>query len=210
MIEDNWKPAEEDIKWTKEHFERMQVGDTWGVADAILKKEDAGFIVERASPASVSPLERIRKVCVEIGISYDDTSVEIIEDPQAAAQESAKEWVCPESGIPLVNFDLDNPEWIMIEEDVWRVAIHHPDDDDVSAVMLSPMDYHVLAGDDLFFSWKGMRVVDRAELIGAADMGGFATKLITGEFIVMTTEYEGELIPPHLRGLVFRTLGEEE
>ena len=108
------------------------------------------------------------------------------------------------------NFDLDNPEWMMIEEDVWRVAIHHPDDDDVSAVMLSPMDYHVLAGDDLFFSWKGMQVVDRAELIDAADMGGFATKLITGEFIVMTTEYEGELIPPHLRGLVFRTLGEEE
>ena len=32
MIEDKWEPTEEDLEWTKEHYERMQVGDTWGVA----------------------------------------------------------------------------------------------------------------------------------------------------------------------------------
>ena len=115
MIEDNWKPTQDDIDWTKEHYTRMQVGDTWGVADAVLRKdEDNTLTILQASPASLLPLERIKKVCEEIDVELISDGAEMIHDAQAAAQQAAQEWTCPKSGVPIVNFDLDNAEWVSI------------------------------------------------------------------------------------------------
>ena len=86
MIADDWIPQEEDINWTREHYEKMSMGDTWGVADAVLRKDEDNILtVLKASPASLLPLERIKKVCDLIGIDLVADNAELIQDPQAAA-----------------------------------------------------------------------------------------------------------------------------
>ena len=39
-------------------------------------------------------------------------------------------------------------------------------------VNMTPMDYHLIAGDDLFFNWRGLRVIERGEAIQLADDEG--------------------------------------
>ena len=207
MIEDKWEPTDDDIQWTQEHIERMAIGDTWGIADAVIRKDsDTELVITKASPASVMPLQRIEKVCKKIGIELIADEAELIHDPQEAAQKSAEEWTCPTSGIPLVNFDLHEPEWLLLDDaqEAWRVLIKTRDDEGVQhQVEVSPMDYHLLAGDQLFFSWKGDTVMERHEIIDIVDEGGLLTKMTDGSVYVMPSEYMGEIIPPHLRGLIF-------
>lgn len=207
MIEDNWEPTQDDLEWTKAHYERMQVGDTWGVADAVIRKDEDGLVVIKATPQSILPLERIGKVCVQLGISLTAEDAEMVDDSMKAAQEAAQSWVHEESGALLVNFELEEPTWFENEEGEWRVLLKHDDGFEQS---VAPMDYHLLAGDDLFFSWKGMQVLDREALIDMADDTTFVDSLKSGEVLLMPSEWQGDVIPPHLRGLVFRTSRDEE
>jgi len=207
MIEDKWKPTEEDLEWTKEHYERMQVGDTWGVADAVIRKDEDGFVVIKATPQSILPLERIAKVCHALNISLTAEEAEMVDDSMQAAQEAAQSWVHEESGALLVNFELEEPIWLEENENEWRVLIKH---DDGYEQLLSPMDYHLLAGDDLFFTWKGMQVMEREALIEMADDMTFVDALKNGDILLMPSEWRGDVIPPHLRGLMFRTSRDEE
>ena len=213
MITDNWIPAEEDIEWTREHYEKMSMGDTWGVADAVLRKDEDNILtVLKASPASLLPLERIKKVCALIGVDMIADDAELIQDPQAAAQAAAEEWTSPNTGIPLVNFDLENAEWVLLDpdEESWRVAIRHHDEGDTDEVALSPMDYHLLAGDDLFFTWDNMRVLERHEIIDMADEGDIVRALENDTVVIMPSVWKEKPVPPHLRGLIFNTKGIEE
>lgn len=213
MITDNWMPAEEDIVWTREHYEKMSMGDTWGVADAVLRKDEGNILtVLKASPASLLPLERIKKVCALIGVDMIADDAELIQDPQAAAQAAAEEWTSPNTGIPLVNFDLENAEWVLLDpdEESWRVAIRHHDEGDTDEVALSPMDYHLLAGDELFFTWDNMRVLERHEIIDMADEGDIVRALENDTVVIMPSVWKEKPVPPHLRGLIFNTKGIEE
>lgn len=214
MINDDWIPAKEDVEWTKEHINRMQIGDTWGVADAVMRKDDDNLLtVLKLSPASVIPLGRIGKVCAEFGVSVDTENAELVHDPEHAAQESAKEWTCTECDERIVNFNLDDAEWVLLDEEqeAWRVMVsHETKEGEEHGVALSPMDYHLVAGDDLFFSWRGMRVLERHEIIDLADNGELYTAMGDETIIIMPTRYNDELIPPHLRGLVFHTSRDEE
>ena len=207
MIEDNWEPSQEDIDWTKEHYERMQVGDTWGVADAVIRKDEDELVVIKATPHSILPLQRIGKVCHALGIKLSAEEAEMVDDSMQAAQETAQSWVHEESGEPLVNFDLEDVEWSCTDDIEWRVLIKH---DGGHEQLLSPMDYHLLAGDDLFFSWKGMQVMEREALIDMADDTTFIEALTSGEVLLMPSEWNGDVIPPHLRGLVFYAQRDEE
>lgn len=214
MIQEEWEPTEDDIGWTKDHFARMQVGDTWGVADAVIKKESETHLnVVSASPSSLLPLERIGKVCVALDIEFTAADAEIIHDPQGAAQEAAQEWEY--EGIPLTNFDLENAEWILVDDtnETWGVVIRHESDDPDKPheVTMAPMDYHLIAGDELFFSWKGMPVLEREEIITLADDRMFQRALFIERIVIMTTHDEdGDLVPPHLRGLIFKAVRDEE
>ena len=215
MIEDNWEPTQDDIDWTKEHYERMQVGDTWGVADAVIRKDEDELVVIKATPQSILPLQRIAKVCHALGIKLSAEEAEMVEDSMEAAQETAQSWAHEESGELLVNFDLEEPTWLETEQGEWRVLIKHEDGHEQH---LSPMDYHLLAGDDLFFSWRGMQVLERNEIIDLADESKFIDALKSGEIFVMPTEITTHLTehsitettPPHLRGLIFRYAWDEE
>jgi hypothetical protein len=213
MITDDWQPKEEDIEWTREQLERMQVGDTWGVADAMLRKDEDNILtVVQATPASLLPLERISKVCKEVGYEFNADEAQIIHDPQAAAQAAAEEWTSPNTGIPLVNFDLENAEWVLLDEgeEAWRVTIRHHDESDTDEVVLSPMDYHLLAGDELFFTWDGMQVLERHEIIELADEGSIMRSLEDNTVVIMPTVWKEKTVPPHLRGLIFKTNRDEE
>lgn len=206
MIEDNWEPTEEDISWTKDHYERMQVGDTWGIADAVIMKHEDGLRITKATPSSILPLERIGKVCVELGITLSAEGVEVVEDPMQAAQDTAKDWVHEESGVPLVDFDLEEAEWHETDNGEWRVLVKHEDDEQE----LAPMDFHLIAGDELFFSWDGMTVLERGEIIEIADSGTLINKLADESVVIMPSNWNGRSVPPHLRGLIFNVKGDEE
>ncbi len=214
MIEDGWEPAQEDVNWTKETIDKMSIGDTWGVADAVLRKiDDDHFDVLKASPASILPLQRVKKVLNELNVELTSDNAELVEDAQAAAQQSAETWTCPNSGVPIVNFDLDKPEWVCIEEgeETWRVIVSHTNEEgDVFEVPLSPMDYHLVAGDELFFTWDKMKVLERHEIIIMADEGTLSKSLNDKEVVIMPTMWNESLVPPHLRGLIFSTKVQEE
>lgn len=223
MIEDTWEPTKEDIDWTDDHLDKMNDGDTWGVADAVLRKTGHQKMeVVSMTSASLLPLQRIAKVLKALDVELDLTGAELVEDAQAAAQASAQEWTCTHEGCEerLANFDLESGEWVVLDADSesWRVLLTHTGEDgEEHQVAVAPMDYHLLAGDDLFFSWKGHRVLERHEIIDMADEGRLLQQLNDGRVFIMPTvwkehhtEHHTEtIIPPHLRGLIF-VFGDEE
>ena len=209
MIEDNWIPTDDDIKWTKQTIEQMSVGDTWGVADSILRKESEDhYAVLKASPASILPLQRIGKVLALLDIELTASDAEIVEDAQAAAQQSAEEWSCTQCDELIANFALELGKWVLLDDDdeneSWRVAVsHETKEGETHEVALSPMDYHLVAGDAHFFSWKWNSTLERERIIELADADLLMDALQSGDIFIMPTNYEGDLIPPHLRGLLF-------
>ena len=57
---DDWTPAQEDMDWTKEHFDSMALGDTWSVSGALLEKVDKDELALRQYPPESSmAVERI-------------------------------------------------------------------------------------------------------------------------------------------------------
>ena len=225
---DDWTPAQEDIDWTQSHFDSMAIGDTWSVSGALLEKSGDKELVLRQYPAESSmAVERVANVCSEIGIVLDTKDAQLIEDPVKAAQDAAQEWTCPDTNIPLVNFNLEGAVWSMnvvpsedeqgesmlIEQ--WAVRITHPNEDgDEHEVFMTPMDYHMIAGDDVFFTWREMRVIEREEAIRIAD--DIILELLEGRVILLgeslKQDEEEHIVPPHMRGMLVKTtsLGEEE
>lgn len=226
---DNWTPQQEDIDWTRQHTNTMAVGDTWTVSGALIEKTDKDVLTLRQYPAeSAMAIERVARVCAEIDITFNVKEAQLIEDPLEAAQNAAKEWADPESGIPLVNFDLENAEWIInvvpsqdesgktVLIDQWTVRITHAKDEEegeAHEVFMTPMDYHLVAGDDLFFNWQGYRVIEREEAILLADDGSLIPMLQNGTVILFGTQHKEMAVPPHMRGMLVSSntnLGEEE
>lgn len=226
---DNWKPTQEDMDWTRNHFDSMAVGDTWSVSGALLEKTDASELTLRQYPAeSAMAVERVGAVCVSIDVNFTSEGSELIEDPMDAAQKAAKEWADPESGIPLINFDLANAEWSVSavpsqdEEgnavliDQWNVRITHPNEEgDEHEVLMTPMDYHIIAGDDLFFTWKGMRVVEREQAIEIGNSREYMLQMIDGSIMLfgdtlVDDDEETFEVPPHLRGMLMTRITTDE
>ena len=192
---DDWTPAQEDMDWTKEHFDSMALGDTWSVSGALLEKVDKDELALRQYPPESSmAVERIAIVCNQIDIKFSSAQAELIEDPMAAAQKAAQD----ESGSAVLI-------------DQWTVRVLHPNDDgDDHEVIMTPMDFHLIAGDDLFFTWKGLRVIERDEAIELADNGLTMTRLSEGDVILLgsnhTEDEEKLVVPPHLRGMLMSRL----
>jgi hypothetical protein len=217
---DKWTPSEEDKQWTKNQIDSMVVGDTWSVSGALFEKTNDEELSLRHYPTeSAIAISRIIKVCESIDYVTNIDEAQMIDDPMQAAQDAAKEWEDPESGIPLVNFDLANAEWILnaiptqdaqgnsIIIDQWTVQITHPNPNgDAHEVIMSAMDYHTIAGDDIFFSWNGLRVIERGEAITLADKSDVILQMIEGNIIILGTKYIDGMsvmvVPPHMRGMM--------
>ena len=220
---DNWTPQKEDLDWTQNHFDNMAIGDTWSVSGALIEKtSDAELTLRQYPVESAMAVDRVGKVCDEINIEFQTEGATMIDDPIKAAQLAAKEWVDPESNIPLANFDLENAEWevhavpSVNEEgesviiDQWTVRITHDNDEEegeLHVVNMTPMDYHLIAGDDLFFNWRGLRVIERGEAIQLAD-DERVMELFGSEVILLGSTHEGHTVPPHMRGMMVTRLDE--
>tara|TARA_R110000796_G_scaffold54307_1_gene126967 strand:- start:686 stop:1369 length:684 start_codon:yes stop_codon:yes gene_type:complete len=225
---DNWTPEQQDIDWTQEHFNSMAVGDTWSVSGALIEKISDTELSLRQYPAEAAlAAERVAKVCGEMGVVFNTEDAELIDDPMASAAAAASGWVCPESNIHLCNFDLQDAEWSVSAvptqtntgeaeiTDQWTVRITHPNDDgDAHEVFMTPMDYHLIAGDDLFFSWQGFRVIEREEAVRYADdRESFLACLDNLSIALLGSTYNESPVPPHMRGMLvtkLTALGEEE
>jgi len=146
---------------------------------------------------------------------------------QMMRQEVAQStWKCqtPDCGCLLSAFALDKADWVLvaqekmedehgIEQDVevWAVNITCP----VCNTMISmePLEYAMLAGDDLMMSYRTpaaqLEALDRPTIIKIMDSGkGNTEVVITGSFC----PFSGALLPPHVRGAVvsFKELESEE
>jgi hypothetical protein len=146
---------------------------------------------------------------------------------QMMRQEVAQStWKCqtPDCGCLLSAFALDKADWVLvaqekmedehgIEQDVevWAVNITCP----VCNTMISmePLEYAMLAGDDLMMSYRTpaaqLEALDRPTIIKIMDSGrGNSEVVITGSFC----PFSGALLPPHVRGAVvsFKELESEE
>jgi hypothetical protein len=226
MIED-WTPTQDDIDWTKNHFGNMAIGDTWSVSGALLEKTEKDELTLRQYPPESSmAVERVAIVCNQFDVEFISKDAELIENPMEAAQNAAKEWVDPESQIPLANFDLANAHWSVsavpsqdekgdaILIDQWVVRVTHPNDNgDEHEVSMTPMDYHLIAGDDLFFTWRGMRVVEREEAIELANSALVIDLMKKEQIVLLGSELHGEekiVVPPHLRGMMVTKIVDEE
>jgi hypothetical protein len=55
-----------------------------------------------------------------------------------------------------------------------------------------------------------MRVLEREQIIDMADEGSLMRSLEMGVVVIMPTTWNNELVPPHLRGLIFKTNRDEE
>ena len=226
---DDWKPAEEDMDWTERHFDSMAVGDTWSVSGALLEKTEEKQLTLRQYPAESSlAVQRVQLVCEAINIDFNSEGSQLIEDPMKAAQQAAQEWQDPESGIPLVNFDLANPHWSVsavpsqdaegnaVLTDQWTVRITHPNEEgDAHEVLMTPMDYHLIAGDDLFFTWNDMRVLERQEAIEIGNSREYMLQMIDGNIMLLgdtlvNDEEETLEVPPHLRGMLMTRITTDE
>jgi hypothetical protein len=58
----------------------------------------------------------------------------------------------------------------------------------------------------------GMNVLERGEIIEIADSGTMMKELEDASVVIMPSNWNGRAVPPHLRGLIFRTneRGDEE
>ena len=98
---DNWTPAQDDIDWTRNHFDSMAVGDTWSVSGALLEKTDASELTLRQYPPESSmAIERVAAVCNQIDVKFESEGSELIEDPMDAAQKRHKNGSTPHPTFP--------------------------------------------------------------------------------------------------------------
>jgi len=135
-------------------------------------------------------------------------------------------WKCqtPDCGCLLSAFPLEEAKWMFvgqekiedgngIEQDaeIWAVNITCPVCD--TLISMEPLEFALLAGDDLMMSYKTpkaqLEALDRHTIIKMMDSGeGRSSIIITGSFC----PFSGELLPPHVRGAVvsFKGLSNEE
>ena len=144
---------------------------------------------------------------------------------QMRRQEVAQNtWKCqtPDCGCLLSAFPLEQAEWILVAQDkmededgieqdveVWAVNIKCPVCD--TTISMEPLEYAMLAGDDLMMSYRTpaaqLEALDRMTIIKKIDSGDREI-IITGSFC----PFSGVLLPPHVRGAVvsFKELESEE
>ena len=212
----DWEPTEQDIEWTRGYVAELEDDATWTAGEMVYQKTgDTQLTLIQRTERAAEAHERVAKVLDAIEwdcIVSDDLRI-IPTDPQEQieqAQETAQQWVCPdeECGTRLVNCDLEAVEWRNMglqpammpdgtetEAERWLVVMSCAGCNE--ELRMNPLDYALLAGDDLFHTFHTERVTYKVlsreqtiELIDAGDTG-----LALGSQGVF-----GEDIPPHIKG----------
>ena len=212
----DWEPTEQDIEWTRGYVAELEDDATWTAGEMMYQKTgDTQLTLIQRTERAAEAHERVAKVLDAIEwdcIVSDDLRI-IPTDPQEQveqAQETARQWICPteECETRLVNCDLDDVAW----RNMGMQPAITPDGTETQAerwlvvmgcvgcgeeLRMNPLDYALLAGDDLFHTFHTERVIykvlSREQTIELIDAGGEGLALGSrGVF--------GESIPPHMQG----------
>ena len=211
----SWEPSDVDIEWTEAVLDTLEPGKSWveGEMTFLCTGEKELSLVSRTE-RSEEPAQRVGIVLQHLGWNYDDTQTSIIPDDPLEAmrtmQEVAQAWTCYAcEGVSLTDCDLDKAQWVndgnhtaFTEEGLqefprWVVRVSCIGCGE--ELNMSPMDYSLLAGEDIFYTWvtplgDTLHALDRQTLIEMADLGDY------GETSIVGTIWEGHHVPPHMQG----------
>ena len=231
-----WKPTEEDIKWTEGILGALEMNQDWMEDEMAFRRTGTSTLsLLTRTERSEKAIERVKLVLDEIDWELNEEHAKVIpDDPQAAAemmQKEADSWTCPTcEDIRVVNMDLSRVAWTVkgdttyVDEggdkqsfERWVVAILCECGE---PVYLTPDDYFLVAGETNFYTWnfvdgdgtawaaRVMPIEQIVECVDSAIMGQINARHLG-------TTFQGNTVPPHMRGtfcmmLQAEVLGEEE
>tara|TARA_R100000008_G_C3554353_1_gene152339 strand:- start:163 stop:846 length:684 start_codon:yes stop_codon:yes gene_type:complete len=210
-----WEPSEDDVDWTQSQLDSLAIDDIWNTGDMQYQRtgETELTLISRAQRAEIAH-ERVLKVLSALEWScVDENAVVTPDDPVeqlVQAQEQAQTWKCPSEDCDglVKDCELEDAAWVNggmypamapdgteTEAERWFVDISCGECD--TPIRMNPLDYALLAGDDLFHTYRTdahlYRVLPRElmiELIDAGDEG----------IALGSTDLDGNPLPPHLQG----------
>ena len=223
----SWEPTEDDLHWTREQLDALAVDDLWNTGELQYQRtgESELTLLSRTQRAAEAH-ERVKMVLTSLDWGCADDSVIVTpDDPMMQLQQAqtlAREWECPDEacGNLLVDCDLGGVEWVnhgehpalgpegeemMAERWLVHVACSKCD----SEIRMNPLDYGLLAGDDLFYTYRTAKrrynVLSRDDVITLIDAGDTGVPL-------GSKDLDGAPLPPHMQGTfcVTNTLDSEE
>jgi len=222
MKNPDWEPTEEDIDWTRGVVESLEIGQDWMEGEMAFRRTgDTTLTLLTRTERAESAADRVASVLQTIEWELDETQAKIIpDDPMLAAEMMQKEalsWMCPScTAVPVVNMALENGEWQMLGNtqyvgedgettlvDRWVVGLTC---DCGEEVYLAPDDYYLIAGEDLFYTWEGLVPVQPEQIVEAVDKGNWEDLYARP----LGSEWDGNPVPPHMRGLMCVRRKEEE
>tara|TARA_A100000172_G_scaffold32076_1_gene19191 strand:+ start:3673 stop:4386 length:714 start_codon:yes stop_codon:yes gene_type:complete len=221
---DNWKPNEEELEWTRNIVESMEINQDWMEGEMAFRKTgDATLALLTRTERAEGPAQRVAIVLNELGWDLDESEVKVIpDDPALAAemmQQQAESWTCPSCDERIVNMDLEKAFWEVqgstyyVDEngerqpmDRWVVTLECTEGETGSCpVHLSPDDYFLVAGEVNFYtwwffdadgeSWKA-RIMPPETIVECVDSGTLESLNVKH----LGTTFQGNTVPPHMRG----------
>jgi len=210
-----WEPTEDDLAWTREQLDALDEGHVWNTGEVQYQHTgDKQLLLLTRTERAAGAHERICTVLDTLGWTcVDDAAVITPDDPVEQliqAQQFAKEWRCPNDGCEtlLIDCALEGAVWVNhglqlavapdgteTEAERWLVDVACVDCS--SVIAMNPLDYALIAGDDLFHTFRcdGLtyRVLSREATIALIDSGGNGVAL-------GSRGIRDESIPPHIQG----------
>tara|TARA_B100001250_G_scaffold408567_1_gene431201 strand:+ start:576 stop:1274 length:699 start_codon:yes stop_codon:yes gene_type:complete len=216
----NWTPSEDDIEWTKNILDSLEMNQDWMEGEMAFRRtgENTLTLLTRTERAE-SAVDRVKQVLDILEWEVADEDAKIIpDDPMAAAeamQREAESWACPDcDDVRVVDMPLEVAMWDIKGEtqyvdeegasqthDRWVVGVGCGCG---SEVYLSPDDYYLVAGDINFYTWHVhvddalycLRVMPPEQIVDCVDSGIMEQ---ISAFHLGTT-FQGNTVPPHMRG----------
>jgi hypothetical protein len=221
----DWKPNEELIAWGKEHLGAIPVDGIWspegsGVQYRKMGEHTFALMFMYNHPTSQEQHTKFKILmenCDYTVLEGDDVEMVTpaldpsrqMQDEYERKQAVAQGWACPECEYPLANSELEyrvdefvettemelsNGEHAEIE--LWRCLSNCGGCGTV--IPMEPDDYHLIAGDGLFMSWRSkdyrFTALTRGDMKDLADAG-----VQTGH--VLGSKYDGQRVPPWMWGI---------
>ena len=213
---DAYAVSEDDITWTRQRLETLAIDDTMVMGEMLVTRTgEESLKVLASTERSMPVVERLALVLDAMDWDADVDTVRVTpDDPAQAVMEAQREalsCVCPENDCEerIANMSLEAATWetlgehtaiengeeVLAERWVARVvcdACEHVFD-------MAPLDYGLLAGEDLFYTWRVdedtvLKVLPREELVELVDN---ETEF---DYILLGSAHEDALAPPHMRG----------
>ena len=222
-----WEPTEDDLHWTLEELDAIAIDGVWqtGEMQYVRTGEKELTLLSRTERSAEAHLRVLIVLAAIEWTCKDDEANVVPDDPLAQlqqAQEQARGWECPvdDCDTNLVDCDLTDVLWVIHgmqpamdaegnETQAERWLVHLTCTGCASETPMNPLDYALLAGDDLFYTYRTRDAeytsLSREATIELVDAGDAGVPL--GSF-----DLQGNTLPPHMQGTycMVRSLHSEE